>query len=322
MNTGAQTRVFTREIEGQTFEIGLGRLAPNALSACTIRYGDTVILVTLSDGDPRAGIDFFPLTIDFEERMYAIGKIPGSFFRREGRPGTEATLAARMTDRPIRPLFPKGFKREVHVVATLLSSDRQNPADALATVGASTVINISHLPFEGPVSSVRVARVDGRFKAFPTYAELAASDLELTVAATDDSVVMIEAGAKQIPEEDLIEAIEYAEGICRELNALQREVIAEFGVPKMDWVKPADDTELRGRIEAVLADQQDLIFKSVMGEGFRGFDTVAKFVQGKFAEQGSEEVEYRILVAATEAVIKTTVRDHILNTGTRADGRT
>ena len=321
MNTGAQTRIFTREIEGQTFEIGLGRLAPNALSACTIRYGDTVLLVTLSDGDPRPGIDFFPLTVDFEERMYAIGKIPGSFFRREGRPGTEATLAARMTDRPIRPLFPKGFKREVHVVATLLASDRQNPADALATIGASTVINISPLPFEGPVSSVRVARVDGRFKAFPTYAELEASDLELTVAATDDSVVMIEAGAKQIPEAELIEAIEYAESICRELNALQREVIEALGVPKMAWEKSEEDATLRAKIEAVLADQQAMIFKSVMGEGFRGFEIVAKYVEEQFAAQGFTDFDHRVVVALTEAVIKSTVRNHILSTHTRADGR-
>ncbi|MQC48034.1 MAG: polyribonucleotide nucleotidyltransferase, partial [Chloroflexi bacterium] len=321
MNTGAQTRTFTREIEGQTFEIGLGRLAPNALASCTVRYGDTVLLVTLADGEPRAGIDFFPLTVDFEERMYAIGKIPGSFFRREGRPGTDATLAARMTDRPIRPLFPKGFKREVHVVGTLLASDRQNPADPLMTTAASTVINISPLPFEGPVSTVRLAEVDGKWKAFPTYEELLTSDLELTVAATDDSIVMIEAGAKQMPEDRLIEAIEYAEGICRELNALQREVMAEFAQPKMDWQPPQEDTALRARVESILAGQNEMVFAAVQGEGFRGLDQVGRYVIAQMQEAGDEDIDTRAVSAMSEAVIKATVRGKILDEGVRADGR-
>ena len=320
-NTAAQTRTFSREIEGKTFELGFGRLAPNALAACTVRYGDTVLLVTLADGDPRPGIDFFPLTVDFEERMYSIGKIPGSFFRREGRPGTDATLAARMTDRPIRPLFPKGFKREVQIVGTLLASDRENPADALMTTGASAIINISPLPFEGPVSSVRIARVDGRFKAFPTYTELEESDLELTVAANDDSVVMIEAGAKQIPEDELIEAIEYAESICRELNALQREVMAELAQPKMDWEKPADQSAVRARVEEILAGQEEMIFASVQGEGFRGLDNVAKYVIGKMEEAGDTDIDTKAVAAQSEAHIKATVRGKILNEGVRADGR-
>ena len=237
----AGSQVFTTEIEGQTLEIASGRLAPNAAAACTIRYGDTMLLVTVCHGDPRPGIDFFPLTVDFEERMYAIGKIPGSFFRREGRPGTDATLAARMTDRPIRPLFPKGYKREVQVVCMLLTSDREQPGDVLGTIGASTVLNLSELPFEGPVSSVRVARVDGEFKAFPTYAEIEESDIDLIVAGTEDSVVMLEAGAKQVPEEEVIEAIEYAEGVIAQVNALQREVIAALGQDKISFEPPAPD---------------------------------------------------------------------------------
>ncbi|MCK9486566.1 MAG: polyribonucleotide nucleotidyltransferase [Dehalococcoidia bacterium] len=322
MNTAAQTRTFSREIEGKTFEIGLGKLAPNALSACTVRYGDTVVLVTLSDGEPRPGIDFFPLTVDFEERMYAIGKIPGSFFRREGRPGTEATLAARMTDRPIRPLFPKGYKREVHVVITLLASDRQNPADALATTGASIVINKSPLPFEGPVSSVRVARVEGRLIAFPTYAEMAESDLELTVAATDDSIIMIEAGAKQIPEADLIEAIEFAEGICKTLNDLQREIIREVGEEKQVFVAPEEDTTLRDRVDAALRGEEKMMRDAVQGEGFRGIDEVARFAIARMEEDGGDpEFDRRAVTAMAEGVIKAHVRQRILDEGLRADER-
>ena len=145
-----EEQTFSTEIEGKTLEIGVGLLAQNATAACTIRYGDTVLLATLTDGEPRAGIDFFPLTVDFEERMYAIGKIPGSFFRREGRPGNEATLAARMTDRPIRPLFPKGYRREIQLVLLTLSSDRENPSDIFGVLGASTTLGMSHVPFEAP----------------------------------------------------------------------------------------------------------------------------------------------------------------------------
>ena len=320
MNTGAQTRTFTTEIEGKTFEIGMGRLAPNALASCTIRYGDTVLLVTVCDGEPRAGIDFFPLTVDFEERMYAIGKIPGSFFRREGRPGTDATLAARMTDRPIRPLFPKGFKREVQVVATLIASDRENPADPLATTGASTVINISHLPFEGPVSSVHVGRVDGKLIAFPTYQQREESDLELTVAATNDSIVMMEAGAKQIPEAELIEAIEFAEKVCRQLNDLQTQIIKELGTPKMEWHKPADDAELAGRITRYLDTLGDEALKAVQSEGFSGINAMSRQVFGALSAE-TPGLDEKVVTALTEAGLKALVRNYVLTKNMRADGR-
>ncbi|RLT38034.1 MAG: polyribonucleotide nucleotidyltransferase [Chloroflexi bacterium] len=318
--TGAQTRTFTTEIEGKTLEIGLGRLAQSAAASCTIRYGDTVLLMTVCEGDPRPGLDFFPLTVDYEERMYAIGKVPGSFFRREGRPGTDATLTARMTDRPIRPLFPKGFKREVEIAALLIASDRENPADPLATTAASVCLNISKLPFEGPVSTVRVGRVDGKFKAFPTYAELKESDLELTVAATEDSIVMIEAGANQMPEAELIEAIEYAEKICQQLNRLQREIIPEFQQPKMEWTKPEVDHTLEDRISQHLSARGQEMLDAVQGEGFRGIDDMGKRVYSELVvnEPGIDEKAVR---AATEVVLKAHVRARVLNDDVRADGR-
>jgi polyribonucleotide nucleotidyltransferase len=322
LNTGAQERVFSREINGKTLEIALGRLAPNALAACTIRYGDSVLLVTLADGEPRPGIDFFPLTVDFEERMYAIGKIPGSFFRREGRPGTSATLAARMTDRPIRPLFPKGFRREVHVVATLLASDRENPAEPLATTGASTVLNISPLPFEGPVSTVSVGRINGELIAFPTYAQTEESDLELTVAATNDSIIMIEAGAKQIPEAELIDALEFAEGVCRELNGLQEEIIREFAQPKMEWT-PADtsaEEALKSRVAEILGPREEEMLAAVQGEGFRGLDDMGRKVYQALAES-DPEVDEKAARAATESYIKQFIRARVLKDARRADGR-
>ncbi|MBM3141172.1 MAG: polyribonucleotide nucleotidyltransferase, partial [Chloroflexi bacterium] len=319
-----QARTFSREIEGKTLEISTGLLAPAALAACTVRYGDTVLLVTVCDGDPRPAIDFFPLTVDFEERMYAIGKVPGSFFRREGRPGTEATLAARMTDRPIRPLFPKGFRREVQVVCTLLASDRENPGDALATIGASTVINLSPLPFEGPVSSVRVGRIDGELKAFPTYAELDESDLDLIVAATNDSIVMIEAGARQIPEAELIEAIEYGERICRQINELQAEIVAGLGRAKMAYDRPVEDAELTERVRAALAGRDQEMLDAVKFEGFRGIDEMGARVLASLAAQLPESaaaLHPGAVRAATESLLKAFVRERVLRDNQRADGR-
>ena len=320
-NTGGQTQVFSREIGGTVFELGIGRLAPSTLASVTIRYGDTVMLTTLCDGDARPGTDFFPLTVDFEERMYAIGKIPGSFFKREGRPGTDATLAARMTDRPIRPMFPKNFRREVHLVNTLLASDREHPADVLATTAASTAINMSPLPFEGPVFSVQIARVEGELIAFPTYEQLDQSDLNLVVAANDDSVVMIEAGAKQIPEEDLIEAIEYAEEICHELNSLQQEVIDAAGVEKNEWNPPATDSELESKIETILLSDPDAILDAVKGDGFRGMDELSKSVISTLSEESDEDLDEGAVRSLSEATIKKFVRGRILSEGKRADDR-
>ncbi len=320
------TQVFTTEIEGQTFEIASGRLAMNAAAAATIRYGDTMLLVTVCHGDPRPGIDFFPLTVDFEERMYAIGKIPGSFFRREGRPGTDATLAARMTDRPIRPLFPKGYKREVQIVCTLLSSDREQPADVLGTIGASTVVNMSELPFEGPVSSVRVARVDGQFKAFPTYAEIEESDIDLIVAGTEDSVVMLEAGAKQVPEAEVIEAIEYAQDVIAQVNALQREVVAALGQDKTEFIPPAPtDPELVSAVSGALEGRGDEMLEAIAGEGFRGVDELGAKVYGELtadlADASDFAFQQREVRNEVDAQLKTYVRTRVLEENLRADDR-
>ena len=157
--------------------------------------------------DPREGIDFFPLTVDLEERHYAIGQIPGSFFRREGRPGQEAILSARLTDRPIRPLFPKGFRNEIQIICTVLSADQENPADILSIIGASAALGISDIPFEGPLSGCRVAAIKGELVVNPTFAEMQAAELELVVAGTREAVVMVEARAKEVDEELVIRAV-------------------------------------------------------------------------------------------------------------------
>ena len=316
-----EERTFSTEIEGKTLEIGTGLLALNASAACTIRYGDTVILAALTDGEPRPGLDFFPLTVDFEERMYAIGKIPGSFFRREGRPGNEATLAARMTDRPIRPLFPKGYRREIQIVLMTLSSDRENPGDIFGVLGASTVLGMSNVPFEGPVSSVRIGRVDGVFKALPTYAELDESDLDLIVAGTQDSVVMIEAGANQVPEAEIIAAIEYGRGIIAQLNALQREIVDALGLEKTPFVEPVVDEALRRRVRDDLAGRDQELLDSVQGDGFRGVDKLGLDVWERLGGASDEALDKRAIRALVEDDVKALVRTRVIEENLRPDGR-
>ena len=317
-----EERTFSTEIEGKTLEIGVGLLAQNATAACTIRYGDMVLLATLTDGEPRAGIDFFPLTVDFEERMYAIGKIPGSFFRREGRPGNEATLAARMTDRPIRPLFPKGYRREIQLVLLTLSADRENPADIFGVMGASTTLGMSHVPFEGPVSSVRIGRVDGEYKAFPTYEEIEESDLDLIVAGTEDSIVMIEAGADQVPEAEVIEGVRYAEGIIAQLNALQREVIEAVGDEKTPYEPPEPDVELQTRVRADLEDVDDAdLLGAVQDEGFRGVDQLGLDVWQRLGGEEDDSLNRGAVRAAVEDEVKALVRRRIVEDNLRPDDR-
>ncbi|MSQ22929.1 MAG: polyribonucleotide nucleotidyltransferase, partial [Dehalococcoidia bacterium] len=188
------SRSYQMELGGKAITLQTGTLAPQAGGAVVLRYGDVVVLVTATMGDARLDGDFLPLTVDYEERIYAVGRIPGSFFRREGRPGTEAILTARLTDRPIRPRFPKGFRNEVQIVATVLSADQENPPGFLAIVGASAALSISNIPFDGPIAGTIVGYADGQFIVNPTYEQLATCDLELAVAGSRDAVVMVEAG--------------------------------------------------------------------------------------------------------------------------------
>src|SRR3712207_4188506 len=220
---------------GRTLSLETGKVAQQANGAVVARFGDTVILATATASvAPREGIDFFPLTIDYEERLYAIGKIPGSFFRREGRPSTEAILAARLPDRPLRPLFPKGYRNDVQIIITILSADQQTDPDTLGTIAASAALTISDIPFDGPVSSVRVGFIDGEYIVNPTFEQLEQSDLDLVVASTRDAVVMVEAGAHQVSEDVVLEAIRLAHEANQLVIALQDEMRAAIGKPKRE----------------------------------------------------------------------------------------
>ncbi len=234
------------EIGGQSFSLEAGKLAEQADGAVLVRYGDSVVLATAVSSTPREGIDFFPLTVDYEERMYAAGKIPGGFIKRESRPSEAAILAMRLTDRPIRPLFPKGYKNDVQIVLTVLSTDQENDPDILAINGASAALSVSSIPFMGPVGAVRVGYIDGQFVTNPTNSQLDESQLDLVVAGTREAIMMVEAGAKILPEATMADAIAYGHGELQKSIDLQERLVEAAGKPKkMPFLGPKADSVVK-----------------------------------------------------------------------------
>ena len=239
------SQVFETQFGGQTLTIETGKLARLAGGSVTVRYGDTMVLGTANRSDPRPGLDFFPLTVDFEERMYAAGKIPGGFIKRESRPSEAAILAARLTDRPIRPLFPEGYKDDVQCVITVLSTDQENDPDILWTIAASAALTISEIPFQGPIGAVRIGRIDGQFVVNPTYSQLAESELDLIVSGTRDAIMMVEAGAKILPEEVMAEAILFAHQALKPVVELQNQLREAVGKAKvLPYLEPGTGSVL------------------------------------------------------------------------------
>ncbi len=251
---------LTTQFGGRTLTIETGKLARLAGGAVTVQYGDTMLLGTANRADPRPGLDFFPLTIDFEERMYAAGKIPGGFIKREARPSEAAILAARLTDRPIRPLFPKGYKDDVQCVLTVLSTDQENNPDVLGTIAASAALTISEIPFLGPIAAVRVGRIDGQFVVNPTASQLEVSELDLIVSGTRDAIMMVEAGAKILPEAIMADAIMFGHESLRPAIELQEQLQAEVGKAKrIPYVEPDVDSVV-DFVEAVNAGASFVVF--------------------------------------------------------------
>jgi polyribonucleotide nucleotidyltransferase len=229
---------------GRPLSIEYGKVAKQANAAVLVRYGDTVVLVTaVMATKPREGIDFFPLLVDYEERLYAVGKIPGGFIKREGRPAESAVLAARMIDRPIRPLFPEGFRNDVQVVATVLSVEPDNDPGLAAMIGASAALHISEIPFLGPIGGVKVGRVDGQFILNPTVAQMEQTDMQITVAGTKDAIMMVEAGAKEITETEALEGILFGHESIKEIVAFIEKIREEVGKPKVDVILFEADPE-------------------------------------------------------------------------------
>ena len=234
------SQTFETQLGGRTLTIETGKLARLAGGSVTVRYGDTMVLGTANRSEPRPGLDFFPLTVDFEERMYAAGKIPGGFIKREARPSENAILAARQTDRPIRPLFPEGYKDDVQLVITVLSTDQENLPDVVGTIAASAALTISEIPFNGPIASVRVGRIDGEFVVNPTFSQLKDSELDLIVAGTRDAIMMVEAGANLQPEDVMAEAILFGHRALQPVIDLQLEIQKAVGKPKrLPYIEPS-----------------------------------------------------------------------------------
>ncbi|TWU64507.1 polyribonucleotide nucleotidyltransferase [Crateriforma conspicua] len=230
-----------RKIGRQVLSFETGQLAKQAAGSVLVQYGDTTVLVAAASGPPRPGIDFFPLMCDYRERLAAAGKFPGGFLKREGRPSTKETLSARLMDRPIRPLWPNGYKDEVQVQAFVIASDLQNDGDVLAMNGAGAALHISPLPFKGPVASVRVGKVDGELIAFPTHDDLVESELDMIVSGDREMVAMIEGFANEMPEDQMVEAIQFAHKTIREVIELQEELYEKVNPQKIEYVEPEDD---------------------------------------------------------------------------------
>lgn len=242
---------FSTDFGGRTLTIETGKIAKQANGAVLVRYGETAVVVAVTGTDtPREGVDFFPLTVDFEEKMYAVGKIPGGFLRREGRPAETAILTSRLIDRPIRPMFPDGYHNDVQIVCTAVSVDPDNAPDIPAMIGASCALSISDIPFEGPIAGVRVGLINGQFIVEPTVEQAKVSELNLAVAGTKDAILMVEAGAKEVSEEVMLDAIWFAHGEIKKLVEFQEKIQAEVGKPKMDFEVYTPPAELAQEIEA------------------------------------------------------------------------
>src|ERR1700742_286537 len=247
MSSDAITRVSV-EIAGSEITFETGRMAKQASGAVVVRQGDTMVLATATAGNPR-DVDFLPLTVDVEERMYAAGKIPGSFFKREGRSGEKGTLTARMIDRPIRPLFPKGWRYETQIVAIPLSIDHVHPYDILAMNGASAALMISPVPLPNPVGAVRIGKVDGNFVVNPDEEDLLENtDLDLIVAGTEEAILMVEAGANEIPEVEILDALDIAHEAIKKLCAAQVDLKAKAGKADVEFTAPGISDDLYAKV--------------------------------------------------------------------------
>jgi polyribonucleotide nucleotidyltransferase len=310
--------VFERELGSKTLRVETGKMAGLANGAVTVRYGDTMVLVTaVMNNQPREGVDFFPLTVDYEERLYAAGKIPGGWFRREGRPSSEGILTARLTDRPLRPLFPKGMRNDVQVVITTLSADQENDPDVLAIIGASMALSISDIPFQGPVSGTRMGYINGEFIVNPTYAERQDSLIDIVVAGTRDAVVMVEAGAYEASEEILLEAIQRAQAANAEVIALQEEMVSRIGKPKREYEPLVLNEECKTAVYEYAGTQNWDIFAASKDERAGLMEAIRKQTVEHFGEQ-FEPADVR---ASVDDYAKGMIRGSILNDAKRPDGR-
>ncbi|MGC1378272.1 MAG: polyribonucleotide nucleotidyltransferase, partial [Anaerolineales bacterium] len=324
-----EVKHYTTTVGTQTITLETGKLAAQAGGAVTITLGDSIVFAAATMGGVREGIDFFPLSVEYEERLYARGKIPGSFFRREGRPSTDAVLTARLTDRPLRPLFAHGMRNEVQVMMFSISADGINPLDILAINAASAAMMISDIPWGGPVGAVRVGRVDGEFVINPTFAETEKSDLDLRLAGTRDAILMVECGADEIPEDVMVAALELGHKSIQPLIDLQIQMQAEVGKPKREATFFNATQEINKQVlERVSGPMNTLLDEPLSkSEFYDGMDIMREEVLAEMTTvpEGANITDYpsvKDVKAAFDEAEGAIVRERILSMGKRPDGRT
>ncbi|MBI2847659.1 MAG: polyribonucleotide nucleotidyltransferase [Chloroflexi bacterium] len=310
---------FEHDVGGRKLIIETGKLAEQATAAVTVRYGDTVVLVTLCVGkEPREDADFLPLTVDYEERLYAAGKIPGGFIRREGRPSQEAVLASRLTDRPIRPLLPKAWRNEIQLVITVLSADQENEPDLLALIGSSTVLAMSHVPFDGPVGAIRIGYIDGQMVINPTLPQLESSLFEVIVASTREKVVMLEAGAKEAPESLILQAIQFGHEVNQGIIHLQERIQEAFGKPKVEAPVKSLSPEVAAAVSEIVDGR---LAPALSNADKTKRDELLSGLEKELVERLGESFPEKDILAALDDRIRFEVRTSLLNKKQRLNGR-
>jgi polyribonucleotide nucleotidyltransferase len=307
-------------IAGRDLIIDTGKLALQANAAVTVRYGDTVVLVTVCFAkEPREGVDFLPLTIDYEERLYAAGKIPGGFIRREGRPSEAAILACRMTDRPIRPLLPKSWHSEIQIVTTVLSADQENDPDMLSIIGSSAALALSEIPFDGPIGAVNVGYINGELVLNPKLAQFDESQLDLIVVSTKDRVIMVEAGAKEIGEDIVLKAIKFAHEANQEIIKLQEELCGLAGKPKLPVPEEKVNTEAITALSKIIDEKLEKVLEQTdKNVREQMLDTMVKDLMSGSTEEELSESE---IASTIDTKVKVAVRANVLEQGKRISGR-
>ncbi|MEC2200201.1 polyribonucleotide nucleotidyltransferase [Bacillus subtilis] len=319
---GQEKHVFTIDWAGRTLTVETGQLAKQANGAVMIRYGDTAVLSTATASKEPKPLDFFPLTVNYEERLYAVGKIPGGFIKREGRPSEKAVLASRLIDRPIRPLFADGFRNEVQVISIVMSVDQNCSSEMAAMFGSSLALSVSDIPFEGPIAGVTVGRIDDQFIINPTVDQLEKSDINLVVAGTKDAINMVEAGADEVPEEIMLEAIMFGHEEIKRLIAFQEEIVAAVGKEKSEIKLFEIDEELNEKVKALA--EEDLLKAIQVHEKHareNAINEVKNAVVAKFEDEEHDEDTIKQVKQILSKLVKNEVRRLITEEKVRPDGR-
>jgi len=319
---GQEKHTYSFDWAGRNLTVEIGQLAKQANGAVLVRYGDTAVLSTVTASKEPKNVDFFPLTVNYEEKLYAVGKIPGGFIKREGRPSERAILASRLIDRPIRPMFPDGFRNDVQCISMVMSVEQDCSSEMAAMFGSSLALSVSDIPFNGPIAGVVVGRIDGQFVVNPTVAQMEQSDIDLTVAGNKDAINMVEAGAKEVPEETMLEAIMFGHEEIKKLIAFQEKIAAEIGKEKMEVTLYQVNEELEAEIKTMcLADLNKAVQVQEKHAREDAITEVKNRVLAQYEEQEADEEKVKQVKEILNKLVKAEVRRLITEEKVRPDGR-